>query len=49
MCPPTITSSGKSSATWSMYGIGRPVSDGRSGPVCPTWVKNGTPSSTQAA
>ncbi|MEV2246252.1 hypothetical protein [Streptomyces sp. NPDC049970] len=24
MCPHTMVSSGKSSATWSMYGMGRP-------------------------
>ncbi len=47
--PQTIVSSGKSIATWSMYGIGRPGSEGASGPVWPTCVQNGTPSSTHVA
>ena len=49
MWPQTMTSSGKSIATWSMYGIGRPNSEGMSGPVWPTCVQNGTPSSQHSA
>ena len=49
MCPPTMVSSGKVSATSSRYGIGRPVSDGMSGPVWPTCVQNGIPSSMHFA
>ena len=45
MCPPTIRSSGNVSATSSRYGTGRPVSEGISGPVCPTCVQNGMSSS----
>ncbi|MEZ5237203.1 MAG: hypothetical protein R2749_31580 [Acidimicrobiales bacterium] len=45
--PPTTTRSGRSSITCSRWGMSRPVSDGRNGPVCPIWVHKGTPASMQ--